>query len=259
MEAGDSVYYHGRVNQDEARRIIIDAINYAAQKEADSSLRDADKNRLFGSEHYGAGRGEAAPSPWQEGDFEENMASLLRWANELYSSDPALEQAQELLEGEDSVLGRVIRRSRFPGERDLPRWVQVPAGIVLGLVTIFCIFALLSLWFSPNKPSPVLAAIVFLVLLAGCALVLEKCFRLLTGRKRKGGLMSPTALRVVAFCALLMPIAGIFTGYYKRMGALAFVQAAAYVLAFFGLRALARKREQQRLVAGTGGERESPR
>jgi hypothetical protein len=35
---------------DEARRLIIEGINYAAYRETDSSLHDADKNRLFGSE-----------------------------------------------------------------------------------------------------------------------------------------------------------------------------------------------------------------
>ena len=33
---------------DEARHLIIEGINYAAYKETDSSLHDADKNRLFG-------------------------------------------------------------------------------------------------------------------------------------------------------------------------------------------------------------------
>jgi hypothetical protein len=37
---------------DEARHLIIEGMNYAAYKETDSSLRDADKNRLFGSVHY---------------------------------------------------------------------------------------------------------------------------------------------------------------------------------------------------------------
>jgi len=52
---------------DEARDMIIEAMNYAAYKETDSSLHDSDKNRLFGSEHYKSGRLIVRPSPWAEG------------------------------------------------------------------------------------------------------------------------------------------------------------------------------------------------
>lgn len=131
-------------------------------------------------------------------------------------------------------------------EGELPRWVQVPVGLVLGLFTLLCGFASLSLLLVPYKQSPLLAVIVGLVLLLGCLWVLEKCFRLLTGRKHKGGLMTPNTLRVVSFCMLVLPIAGLFTGYYREMGAVAILQAVMYFFGFLGLRALARKREAKR-------------
>ena len=95
---------------EEARLLIVEGINYAAYKETDSSLYDSDKNRLFGSEHYKSGRHVVKPSLCAEGDFEEKMAMLLHWANTLNRSDPAFAQALNLLEGEDSPIGRVIRR-----------------------------------------------------------------------------------------------------------------------------------------------------
>lgn len=97
---------------DKARELIIDGINYAAYRETDSSLHDSDKNRLFGSEYYKSDRSITQPSPWAEGDFEEKMAMLLRWANALNRSVPAFQDAQNLLEGEDSVIGHVIRRAK---------------------------------------------------------------------------------------------------------------------------------------------------
>ena len=97
---------------EEARLVIVEGINYAAYKETDSSLHDSDKNRLVGSEHYRSGRDVVIPGPWAEGDFEEKMAMLLRWANALNRSDPSFQQAQSLLEGEESIIGRVIRRTR---------------------------------------------------------------------------------------------------------------------------------------------------
>lgn len=106
------INYHCRMTSEEARLMIIDGINYAAYKETDSSLHDSHKNRLFGSEHYNSGREVVKPSPWAEGDFEEKMAMLLRWANALNRSDPAFVQAQSLLEAEESLIGRVIRRTK---------------------------------------------------------------------------------------------------------------------------------------------------
>jgi hypothetical protein len=97
---------------DETRQLVIDGMNYAAYRETDSSLHDSDKNRLFGSEQYTSGRPVYTPSSWAEGDFEERMATLLVWANVLNRSVPAFTDAQRLLETEESVIGRIIRRAK---------------------------------------------------------------------------------------------------------------------------------------------------
>jgi len=128
-------------------------------------------------------------------------------------------------------------------EKALPRWAQVPIAVVLGLFALLCAFASARLLFDLNRKSPLVAILLGLILLLGCFWVLEKCFRLLVGRKDRGGLMSPRTLRVVAFFLLILPIAGLFTGYYRTMGPIAVFQALMYVSGFFGLRALARERE----------------
>ena len=245
------------MNTEEARQLIVDGVNYAAYKETDSSLHDSDKNRLFGCDYYKSGRAVVKQSPWVDGDFEEQMAMLLHWANALNHSDPAFAQAQSLLEDEDSVIGRVIRRSKLnglpplePQEKELPRWFQVPMGLTLGLFTLLCGFASLSLLLVPHKQSPVLGVGVGLVMLLGCLWVLEKSFRLVAGRKNRGGLMTPNALRVVSFFLLVLPVAGLFTGYYREIGALAIIQAVMYFFGFVGVRALARKREAEGVQTG---------
>jgi hypothetical protein len=132
------------------------------------------------------------------------------------------------------------------GEAKLPRWIQVPVGILLALFTLFCAFAAIDMVVLAgikSSPSPILAVAVVLILLFACYWVLVKCFRLVTGRKTRGGLLSPTVLRIVAVFLLIIPVAGLFTGYYREMGPLAIFQAVMYVFGFFGLRALARKRE----------------
>src|ERR1700676_36262 len=97
---------------DKARHLVIEGINYAAYHETDFSLHNFDKNRLFSSKHYESCRPVNEPSPWGEGDFEEKMAMLLVWANVLNRSVPAFTEAQKLLEAEDSIVGRVIRRAK---------------------------------------------------------------------------------------------------------------------------------------------------
>src|SRR5882757_6281421 len=124
-------------------------------------------------------------------------------------------------------------------EKEVPRWVQVPAGLVLGLLTLLCGYASLVLLLDANQKAPVVAPVIGFVLLLGCFWVLEKCFRLLTGRKNRGGLMTPGTLRVVSFFFLIFPVAGLFTGYYRKMGPVAIFQAVMYFFAFLGLRALA--------------------
>jgi hypothetical protein len=96
---------------DEARELVIEGINYAAYRETGSSLHDSDKNRLFGPEHYKSGRLVVSSSPWVEGDFEEKMVMLLRWARALNRSVPAFQEALRLLGNEDWTIERVIRRA----------------------------------------------------------------------------------------------------------------------------------------------------
>ena len=112
---------------EEARLIVVEGINYAAYKETDSSLHDSDKNRLLGYDHYQSGRIVVKPSPWAEGDFEEKMATLLRWANTLNRSVPAFTEAQQILEGEDSVIGRVIRCAKRTAEANMGarKWWEI--------------------------------------------------------------------------------------------------------------------------------------
>jgi hypothetical protein len=98
---------------EEARELLVEGINYAAYRETESSLHDdSDKNRLFGSEHYKSGRVIVTSSPWAKGDFEEKTAILLRWACELNRSVPAFEEAQRLLQNENSLIGSIIRRAQ---------------------------------------------------------------------------------------------------------------------------------------------------
>src|SRR5579864_469725 len=93
-------------------------------------------------------------------------------------------------------------------EKDLPRWVQVLAGLVLAVITLLCGFASITMLLVPNEKSRFLPIVAGLILLLGCLWVFEKCFRLITGRRNQGGLMTPTTLRVISFFVLALPVVG---------------------------------------------------
>jgi hypothetical protein len=56
--------------------------------------------------------------------------------------------------------------------------------------------------------------------------------------------MSPTSLRFLAWFFLLLPVAGLFTGYFASHTLQAIIQTVAYVSIFFGLRELAGVRQR---------------
>ena len=130
-----------------------------------------------------------------------------------------------------------------PEDRQLPRWVLVPVGVVLGLFTMLCLIGSATLVFAPSDKAPIMAPVIGIIWIIACCWVLEKCFRLITGKKNRGGLMSPNTLRFVGWFFLLLPIGGLFTGYFVTPTFFAIVQTGAYISIFFGLRALAAYRE----------------
>jgi hypothetical protein len=186
------------------------------------------------------------PSPWAEEHPQGSFPFRRRRRSRIVGSNRSVLVPNVHMPDESPLLD--IPETEDANEIELPRWVQVPIGIILSLFTLLCGFASAYLLFVPNKKAPILTFIVGLVLLLGCVWVLAKCFRLISGRKHRGGLMSPRALRVVSACLLVLPIIGLFTGYYREMGSVAIFQAVMYFFGFLGLRALARRRE-------TGSER----
>jgi hypothetical protein len=124
----------------------------------------------------------------------------------------------------------------------VPRWVQVPVGLLLGSFTLLCLLGSLTLVFGGNEKAPILAPIFGIGMSLACLWILRMCFGLVSGRRNSGGLMGPTALRIVAWFFLLLPVGGLFTGYFISRPFQALIQTAAYIAIFFGLRKLANER-----------------
>lgn len=123
------------------------------------------------------------------------------------------------------------------------RWIQIPVGILLALFTLLCLFGSVIIVFAPNEELPVLGPVLGVIWIAGCCWVLEKCYRLITGRENKDGLISPRALRAAAWLFLLLPFGGLFTGVFRTHVLIAVIQTVAYVCIFLVLRAWAGSRE----------------
>lgn len=125
----------------------------------------------------------------------------------------------------------------------VPRWIAIPVGIVLGLFLLPCLIGSASLILVPAESAPIARPIGGAVLIVMCCWSLEKCFRLVTNKRNKGGLLSQRSLRAVGWLFLLLPVGGLVTGYFQAKPVIAVVQTAAYISIFFGVRRLASERE----------------
>ena len=133
--------------------------------------------------------------------------------------------------------------TQHPEKVLVARWIQIAVGLIFGLFMLLCLAGSALMIFGPNEKAPLLAPILGVIWVLGCFWALEKCVRLIFGRKNQGGLMSPRVLRSLGWFFLLLPIAGIFTGYFTSHTLIALVQTTAYISVFFGLRLLAAHRD----------------
>jgi O-antigen/teichoic acid export membrane protein len=131
-----------------------------------------------------------------------------------------------------------------PEEVVVPRWVQVPVGLALTALLLLCLAGEAAVVFLPSEKDPVLAPLLGTGLVLVSLWALSVCCRLVFGRKVRGGLLSPVALRVVAWFFLLLPIVGLFTGNFVTNTLQSLVQTAADISIFCGLRSLASRRER---------------
>lgn len=150
-----------------------------------------------------------------------------------------LKSTDEVVENPDYVAAWTVPVQAPAG---LPRWVQIPVGLLLGSFTLLCLVGSLTLALGTNEKAPVLAPLAGILMSLACLWILSMCLGLILGRRNSGGLMGPTALRIVAWFFLLLPVGGLFTGYFVSRPLLGLLQTAAYVGIFFGLRKLANER-----------------
>jgi hypothetical protein len=128
-------------------------------------------------------------------------------------------------------------------EKEITRWIAVPAGALLGLIALLCLVGSVTLLLDPPVGNRFFGLTVGVILVLGCVWVLDKAVRMVIGSRGKSGLLAPMTLRIIAILFLLLPLAGFFTGYYSEKGWLAIVQAIGCLGVFSGLVLLARCRD----------------
>lgn len=126
-------------------------------------------------------------------------------------------------------------------QNKLPRWAQILAGLLLLPFSLMCLAGSLVLAFAPSDKAPSLAIIVGIAFVLICFWVLWLSVRLLTGHAGRG-LMRPFALKAASLLFVVLPIGGLFTGYWRHNPVVASVQTFFYLVLAFALWRLAKQR-----------------
>jgi hypothetical protein len=130
-------------------------------------------------------------------------------------------------------------------EKEISVWIRVPVGIVLILAILLCLAGSLTLFVDPPRENPILGISLGLAFILLSFWGLDKSIRMVCGVRRKGGLVSSTTLKGASFVFLLLPLGGLFTGYYSEKGVAGALQAVGSVGIFLGIRALAKSRDEK--------------
>ena len=124
----------------------------------------------------------------------------------------------------------------------LPRWAQIIAGLFLLPISVVCLAGSLVLVLSPPDKAPILAMSLGAVFVLLCLWVLWLAVRLLANRPGHG-LLGPFALRASALLFFILPVVGLFTGYWQQKPFVAAAQTICYLVIAATLWQLAKGRE----------------
>ncbi len=162
-------------------------------------------------------------------------------------SDLPTVEVCEIEEVEEFEIDASIMKGRelfSMSEPEIPRWVQVPVGVVLSAFVFLCLAGSLMLAIAGTEKAPVVARILGTLMTVLSIWLLKICWRLIIGGKNRGGLIDPAGLRMIGWAFLLLPIGGIFSGYFRTNPIAAILQTVAYIAIFFSLRSIADRRER---------------
>jgi hypothetical protein len=129
----------------------------------------------------------------------------------------------------------------------LSPWVRIPSGIVLFFINLLCLLGVIVMPLAVNEEKFLFGVLITTVCAILNAWVFIKCFQLIFNLNASNGLISPFGFRVAAVMYMLLPIIGIFTGYYIQYGLLAVFQAGIYY--FIGISLLSYAKQKAGALA----------
>ncbi|WP_125717419.1 hypothetical protein [Pseudoalteromonas rubra] len=128
-------------------------------------------------------------------------------------------------------------------ESMLSPWVRIPLGIVLFFINLLCLLGVIVMPMAVHEEKYLFGVLITTVCAILNAWLFIKCFQLIFNLNASNGLISPFGFRVAAVMYMLLPIVGIFTGYYSQYGWLALIQAGIYYFIGISLLSYAKQRE----------------
>ncbi len=130
-------------------------------------------------------------------------------------------------------------------ELSIPRWVQIPVGILLLPVTLLCVVGAISIFGIPKVQGDPLLQLVTAVICALCLWAVVLAVRLIFGLRGRYGLMGPVALRIGAIVAVGLVVGGAFAGVYVEHPVRGSILATAYIAVSIRLWRLAAHRSRR--------------
>ena len=124
----------------------------------------------------------------------------------------------------------------------LARWAQIIAGLFLLPIALLCLAGSAVLVLSPPDKAPILAMSLGAVFVLLCLWALWLAVRLLANRLGRG-LLGPFALKASSLLFFLLPVVGVFSGYWQQKPLIAAAQTLCHLAVAATLWRLAKGRE----------------
>lgn len=178
-------------------------------------------------------------------DFESGLEKLRKDVKALLDAESSIRFATNReIEAWDSHVAELVEEKIGDEEpKPVSRWISVPVGLVLLPILLISAIGAASLLYDNPEGYRIIRPVVGTVLLLLIVPLGSVVVRMVIGKPTAHvGLFPPLVLRAFAVTFFLLPIGGLFTGWYARFPLIGTAQAIGYFCVSAGLWRLARSR-----------------
>lgn len=184
---------------------------------------------------------------WRKIDTKPGLNRLNGDLQDILNSNPSISWADKNALEEAECFFKDFTDDIYPEivePKPVSRWISVPLGMLLLPILFLCAIGGISLFLDTPPEYAVIRPIIGTVILLGCFLLGVSVIRMIfSSPSSLGGLFPPMVLRGIALLFLLLPLGGLFTGYYIEKPVAGVLQTIVYFVVFNALWQLARYRE----------------